>query len=179
MNRNYTPPVYNTYQPPVQEKKRGGCTGCFLVSLIGCLGTLVVLVVLAGVGYYLFQRGDINSSTWRKLTGKMPGEINMTNLGDTLLSANLVQLDVEQSNLLNSDLQLQPFDIDSFTAEPGHYRLSLQFAAGQPLTCTLTLTSGDQMYFLATEQGVVVNSVKHPLADGEDPRLPYTPLCQQ
>ena len=115
----------------------------------------------------LFEESFVSPRTW--------------NLGDEQLTVTLTQLDASDSSLatLDNERQLEPMDIDGFTMNPGRYRLDFTFPSGDPAACTLRIAGGDYYQFVATSKGIVVAKDKNPASSGKDPRITYSPLCQQ
>jgi len=190
---NYgAPPPAQPYPPPVGRRplrrparrpaRRSGGGRRFWLTCVILLGlSCCGLLALGGGGYYLWNSGAIGQRQVLELLGRGPGETNVVNLGETPLSVKIERLDAGDTAtaLLETALNLQPMDIDSFVVEPGRYRLDFQFSGGQPESCTLRIVSGDFYQFAALAEGIVITNQRQPASSTTEMRIANSPLCKQ
>ena len=161
------------------KKKRNSCllVGFALAGLCLCS-----LVIAGGGGYYLYSTGQLTYSQVLNWFNLGPAEIQILNLSDDVLFAELTWINPETGETSHSgSKEMESFDISSFhDLAGGNFELELWTNSGMPQggTCGLTLKGGDVMKFIAVPEGIGVILSGKKITSPDHVNMLTTPLCQ-
>jgi hypothetical protein len=159
--------------PP--EKRRSFWRTCLIVTLLGFCG----LVVVAAGGYYLYTSGAISRRTVLNAVGLGAGEISITNVTETALTARLTRLDTESGSPEEfNSVRFEALDIAGFGGiPPGRYLL--EFSGGREASCSMQIESGDQFNLLVVPEGIAIAKAGYEPDSADELDLATSSLCRQ
>ncbi len=165
-------------QPP---KKRPWITCMIVVGVIAAI-SICCLAVVGGFGYYLYTNGQLDINQILSFAGIGPSEIQVINLSDGLIEAQLDRIDDESGESYNQGtLDLAPYDIASFrTLSASDYILHINVPNGLPpsSTCTLKIKGGQVYRVVTVPEGTVIARDKNDVDSIEELDISTSSLCQ-
>jgi hypothetical protein len=151
---------------------------------------LLVLVLLAGgVGglYLLIRNGTISQHSLMNTLGMGTGEIQVSNLSDGTLTADLTDLGTgtatpssgSNGSLFGSTHTMKSLETQNFVnLQPGRYDLHIGTGAnGGP--CALKIDSGDVYHVAILRTAIVITRDKEAAQTKADVTFPTSSLCQR
>jgi hypothetical protein len=169
---------------PVQsvEKKSSCFRNCLIVGVTLLIVSCCCIVLLGGGGYYLYQSGELTPRTILNTLGFGVGEIQVVNLTDATLQADLYQLETESGSPESfEELSLDTYDMSAIGyILPGSYELRFSFSGGDPLggSCWMQVESGDVYQFVAVPEGIAVALEGYEPSDPAELDIVSSSLCQ-
>ena len=164
-------------RPPPQRKSRPSCLmTCVVLLLVSCC----CIALLGGVGYYLYQTGDLDPQSLFVRFGL--GEVQIANLTEETLEAELFQLDAETGQYQRYDSRiLEAYDLASIgSILPGTYEMRFTFSSGNAVdgSCWMQIKSGQVYQFAAVRQGVAVTLDGYQPDDPDEIDILTSSLCR-
>ena len=166
------------YQP---RKKRPWIT-CLIVVVAIAVLSICCLAAAGGVGYYLYTNGQIDVNQLLSIAGMGPSEIQIINLSDGPIEANLDRIDDETGEAYSKDtLDLDPYDIASyrnlFTSD---YILYINVPNELPpsSTCALSIKGGQVYRVVTVPEGTVIARDGSKVDTVEELDMTTSSLCQ-
>jgi len=160
-------------------KKRNSCLIVGLGLVAACL---CAAVILGGGGYYLYSTGRLSMDDVLGFVGMGPGEVQVSNLSDGMLSVELTYMDEETGEERTAEsLEMAPFDIRILTGlTPREYQITIRSEFEMPPggTCRLNLAGGDTVSLAAVPEGVIVYREGDNPSTSEEINLLTSPVCQ-
>ena len=165
--------------PP--PKKRPWITCLIVVAALAVI-SICCLALAGGAGYYLYTNGKIDLNQILSLTGMGPSEIQVINLSDGPITAQLERIDDETGESYNQgDLDLAPYDIASYrNLYTSDYILQINVPNGQPpnSTCNLTIKGGQVYRVVTVPEGTVIARDGNKVDTVEELDMTTSSLCQ-
>ncbi len=162
------------------KKKRNTCliVGLVLVGMCCC-----TIIGLGGGGYYLYTTGHLDLNEISALLGMGPVKIEIANLSDITLYAEITYEDDEVTGETHthSSLVLEPFDIRVVSGLSARvYQVVFSSDGGMPNggTCILKVRGGDHLTFIAVPEGIGVVREGDEVTTSEEVNITTSPICQ-
>ncbi|MFN2145739.1 MAG: hypothetical protein ACK2T7_10330 [Anaerolineales bacterium] len=163
----------------MENKKRRTCLIVVIVILVLCCCTVIVL---GGGGYYLYSTGRLSVNDVTGLLGIGPAEIQVANLTDTTLTAELTYTDVETGEERHYEsLEMGEFDVNTITGVSARaYTLTFSTGSGVPQggSCYMRVSGGDSWVFVAVPDGIGVVRNGDVVDSNEDVNILTSFLCR-
>ena len=171
-----------TNDPDEFGLKKRRRTTCLIVSLGLIVTCFCVTVILGGGGYYLFSSGRVSLNDVLGFVGLGPGELQVSNLSDSMLYVEVAYIDEETGERYNAQsLEMDPYDIRILPGlTPREYHITISSEFGEPPggSCLLNLGGGDIVSLVAVPEGVVVYREGDQVSTSEEVNLLTSPVCQ-
>lgn len=155
---------------------------CLIVGLAIVLGCLCVVVVLGGVGYYLYSSGQLDLNEVSGWFGFGPGEIQVINLSDGEIEAVLTRISEEDGESYSEgDATLAPYDIKTFRSLSGdRYTLEINVSNGLPASssCTVRMKGGDIYRVVVVPEGTAITLEGEDVTSADEVNIQTSSLCQ-
>lgn len=155
---------------------------CLIIAAIIVVICFCCLVTAGGIGYYLYSNGRLDFNQILSITGVGPTEIQVINLSDGPVKAQLDRIDDESGESYNQGtLNLAPYDIAWFrTLSTGKYILQINASNGQPpnSTCTLKIKGGHIYRVVTVPEGTVIARDNNKANSAEELDINTSSLCQ-
>ena len=162
-------------------KKRPWRT-CLLVLAALVVVGVCCLALVGGIGYYLYLNGGLDVNQLLSFAGIGPSEIQVINLSDGPIEANLDRIDDETGEFYNKGtLDLSPYDIASFRRlSASEYILQIDVPNGLPpsSTCPLKVGGGQVYRVVAVPDGIVIALDDHDVDSLEELDMRTSSLCR-
>ena len=141
------------------------------------------VILLGGGGYYLYSNGQLDLNQITSFLGIEPGIIEIANLSDTTLYAEITYEDEEVTGEVHthSSLELGSFDIRTLSGISARlYQVVFTSKSGEPAggTCTLKINSGDHLTFVAVPEGIGVIREGDQISTNEEVNITTSPICR-
>jgi hypothetical protein len=165
----------------VARKKRSPWMTCLLVVVI--IGTLSVcgMVVLGGIGAYLYSTGTVTLNDILNIANLGPAEIQLVNLSDGRIDVDLRFINEEDDSTSHFDsASLEPFDMAAFRSiSKGRYELIFEVPNGLPPndTCNLNVKGGSFYHVAVVPEGIVIVLEGEKVTSVEEVNMATSPLC--
>jgi hypothetical protein len=164
------------------QKKRLWRT-CLIVVAVLAMVSFCCLLAVGGIGYYLYASGQLDINQILSFVGIGPSEVQIINLSDGPIEAQLEHIDDETGESHNQgDFDLAPYDIASFRSiSAGEYILHIEVPNGLPSnsTCALKIKGGGQVYRVVTvTEGTVIALDDNPVDTPEEMDITTSSLCR-
>jgi len=155
---------------------------CLLVVLVVSVLCICGIIILGGGGYYLYTSGQYTINDVLNLVGRGPAEIQIVNLSDGDLYAELIYIDEETGETSHhTSLDLASYDISTMRdLSAGQFQLNLSTSLGVPEDgiCWLNLRGGDIYRFVVVPDGVGVILSGEDVDSAEEVDIRTSSLCQ-
>lgn len=162
-----------------QPKKRRTWLIVIVVIIALCCCTVIGL---SGGGYYLFSSGQLNVDDITGFLGMGPATIQIANLTETTLDAELTYFDEETGEERNHEsLEMDEYDIRTVTGlSARNYTLTFTTGSGVPQggVCQLSIKGGDSWVFMAVPEGIGVIRNGEAVESNTDVNILTSFLCR-
>ena len=140
------------------------------------------VILLGGGGYYLITSGQLNVDDITGFLGMGPAKIQIANLTDTTLDAELTYFDEETGEERNPEsLEMDEYDIRTITGlSARNYTLIFTTGSGVPQggVCKLSIKGGDSWVFMAVPEGIGVIRNGEAVESNTDVNILTSFLCK-
>ncbi|HCU57517.1 MAG TPA: hypothetical protein DF984_04710 [Anaerolineaceae bacterium] len=164
--------------PPEKRSSKTFLIIAVVIVLISCC----CLAAIGGVGYSLYANGQLTFNGGLSITGRGPGEIQIINLSDGPIKAQLDRIDDESGESYGQGtLDLAPYDIASFRSlYKDTYLLQISVPSGAPpdSTCTLKIKGGQVYRVVTVPEGTVIARDNNKVDSAEELDINTSSLCQ-
>ncbi|MFH2129332.1 MAG: hypothetical protein ABIK68_03080 [bacterium] len=161
------------------KKKRNTCLIVGLAVVVLCL---CGAVAAGGIGYYLYSSGKLTPDDIAKIFGMGPAEIQIANLSDSTLTAELTYIDDETGEERSSEsLEMGPYDLRTISGLSARtYTLTFASNSGSPEggSCHLKVRGGDSLSFIAVPEGIGVIKNGESVSSSEEVNIQTSPICR-
>ena len=165
-------------QPP---KKKPWIT-CLIIAGVIAAVSICCLALTGGIGFYLYTNGQLDINQVLSFVGIGPSEVQVINLSDGPIEAQLDRIDNESGESYNQGtLDLAPYDIASFrTLSTSEYILHIDVPNGLPpsSTCTLKIKGGQIYRVVTIPEGTVIARDKNDVDSIEELDISTSSFCQ-
>jgi hypothetical protein len=164
---------------PPQKKSR---KTCLIVAAVIVIIGFCCLITAGGIAYYLYTNGQLDINQVLSFAGMGQSEIQVINLSDGPIDAQLDRIDDESGESYNQgSLELAPYDIASFRSlSANKYILKINVPSGLPpnSSCTLKIKGGQVYRAVTVPEGTVIARDNNKVDTAEELDINTSSLCQ-
>jgi hypothetical protein len=161
-------------------KKRTWKT-CLIIGCVIVVISFCCLVVVGGLGYYLYTSGQLDVNQILSFAGFGPSEIQIINLSDGSINAQLERIDDETGERYEQgSLDLAPYDTASFRSiSANKYILDIEVPNGLPpsSSCFLRIKGGQVFRVVTVPEGTIIALDGNKVDDIEELDITTSSIC--